>query len=431
MKRTVIAAIIVAVTAVGLIVWRLAGTGHREETSTKQTNEAKPVRVVVAERGNAEQFLEITGTLEAERRADVASRLSGTVERVLVDEGNSVTVGQVLAVLDHRDSLAQVAQAQAAVEAARANVEAARARLAARRAGARPQELRQAEESVRQAKASLDNATANYKRTTDLFSQGAISQQQTDTAQLQLDVARAQYESAVQRHDLTKEGTRREDIRAAEEQVRQAEAAVGQARAALQLARVNLDSTVIRSSISGVVAKRHVEPGEALTMANSIVVTVVDNSRVYVRGEVGEASIRQVRRGQLVTATVDALPGRHFTGQVTEILPAADFRSRMFSVKIRIPNTGGDLKEGMFARASIEVERREGVTLIPRRAVLDRGESQVAFVVNNDTAHERKLELGMVQGDLVEARQGVRVGERIVIEGQRVTPLTMPERRSG
>lgn len=419
MKRTLIAAITVAVIAVGLIVWRLAGTRPREETSTKQTNEAKPVRVVVAERGNVEQFLEITGTLEAERKTNVASKLSGKVERVLVDEGDPVAAGQVLAVLDQRDSRAQVAQAEAAVEAAQANVGAARARLAALRAGARPQELRQAEEAVQQAKASLDNAAANCNRTKDLFSQGAISQQQMDAAQLQLDVARAQYESAVQRLDLTKEGPRREDIRGAEEQVRQAEAAVGQARASLQLARVNLDNTVIRSPIPGVVAKRYVEPGEAFTMADLTVATVVDNSRVCVRGEVGEASIRQVRRGQLVTVTVDALPGRHFTGQVTEILPVADSRSRMFSVKIRIPNTGGDLKEGMFARPRIVVERREGVTLIPRRAVLDQGESQVAFVVSNGTAHERKLELGIVQGDLVEALQGARVGERLIIEGQR------------
>ncbi|MBP7868469.1 MAG: efflux RND transporter periplasmic adaptor subunit [Firmicutes bacterium] len=418
MKRTLIPAIIVAVIAVGLIVWRLAGGSSREETSPRQANEARPVRVVAAEQGNIEQFLEITGTLEAERKADIASKLSGKVERVLVDEGDPVAAGQILAVLDQRDYHAQVAQAEAAVQAAQANRGAAQARLAALRAGARPQELRQAEEAVQQAKASLDNATANYNRTKDLFSQGAISQQQMDAAQLQLDVTKAQYKSAVQRLDLTKEGPRREDIQAAEEQARQAEAAVGQARAALQLTRVNLDNTVVRSSISGVVAKRYVQPGEAFTMASSTVVTVVDNSRVYVRGEVSETNIRRARRGQPVVVRVDALPGREFAGQVTEILPAADARSRMFSVKIRIPNPQGELKEGMFARARIAVEQRQVVTLIPRRAVLDRGGNQVAFVVNSDVAHERKLELGAAQGDFVEVRQGVRPGERVIVEGQ-------------
>jgi len=416
-KRTLVIALLI-IAALGLVVWRLAAVRQRTNASTRPTVEAKPVRVAVVERGDIEQSLEITGTLEAEQEADVASKLSGKVERVLLDEGDPVAAGQVLAVLDQRDYRAQVAQAEAAVQAARANVGGARARLAALRAGSRPQELRQAEQAVQEAKASLDNATANYNRTKDLFGQGAIAQQQMDAARLQLDVARAQYESALQRLDLTREGPRQEDIRAAEEQVRQAEAAEAQARAALRLAQVALDNTVIRSPISGVVAKRYVEPGEAFTMASSTVVTVVDNSRVYVRGDVSEASIRQVRRGQPVTVTVDALPGRKSAGQVTEILPAADIRSRMFSVKIRIPNPYGELKEGMFARAGIAVERRQGVTLIPRRAVLDRGESQVAFVVNNDAAHERELELGAVQRDLVEVRQGVRPGERVVVEGQ-------------
>lgn len=418
MKRTLIPAIVVAIIAVGLIGWQLAGSRHPGTDSTGRIDAARPVRVAIAEQGNIEQLLEITGTLEAAQKADIASKLSGKVEQVLVDEGDSVTAGQVLAVLDQRDYRAQLAQAEAAVQAAQANVGAARAQLEALRAGCRPQELRQAEEAVKQAEASRENATANYNRTKDLFAQGAVSQQQMDAIELQLDVARAQCESAVQQFDLAREGPRQEDIRAAEERLRQAEAAEAQARAALRLANVALDNTVIHSSISGVVAKRHVEPGEAFSMASSTVVTVVDNSRVYVRGEVGEASIRHVRRGQPVVVTVDALPGQDVPGQVTEILPAADVRSRMFSVKISIPNTDGSLREGMFARARIVLEQRQDVVLIPRRAILDRGETQVAFVVNSETAQERELQVGAVQGDLVEVRHGVDLGESVVVEGQ-------------
>lgn len=417
MKRTLVIALLI-IAALGLVVWRLAAVRQRTNASTRPTVEAKPVRVAVVERGDIEQSLEITGTLEAERRADVASKLTGKVDRVFAVEGRSVAASQVLAVLDQKDYRAQIAQAEAGVRAASANVGGSRARLAALRAGSRPQELRQAEQSVRQAKASLDNATLNYNRMRDLAAEGALAQQQMDAAQLQLDLARAQYETALQQLDLVKEGARKEDVVAAEEQVRQAEAAEAQARAALQMAKLNLEYTVVRSPISGVVAKRYVEPGEAISMSNPVVATVIDNSRVYVRGNVSEASIREVRPGQPAMVTVDAYPGRKFTGQVVEVLPSADVKSRMFSVKIRIPNPYGELKEGMFARARIAVERRQGVTLIPRRAVLDRGESQVAFVVNNDAAHERELDLGAVQRDLVEVRQGVRLGERVVVEGQ-------------
>jgi len=416
-KRTLVIALLI-IAALGLVVWRLAAVRQRTNASTRPTVEAKPVRVAVVERGDIEQSLEITGTLEAERRADVASKLTGKVDRVFAVEGRSVAAGQVLAVLDQKDYRAQVAQAEAGVRAASANVGVSRARLAALRAGSRPQELRQAEQSVRQAKASLDNATLNYNRMRDLAAEGALAQQQMDAAQLQLDLARAQYETALQHLDLVKEGARKEDVVAAEEQVRQAEAAEAQARAALQMAKLNLEYTVVRSPISGVVAKRYVEPGEAISMSNPAVAAVVDNSRVYVRGDVSEASIREVRPGQPAMVTVDAYPGRKFTGQVVEVLPSADVKSRMFSVKIRIPNPYGELKEGMFARARIAVERRAGVLLIPRRAVLSRGKDQIAFVVSGDQVEERKLALGLSEGDSVEVRGGMGLSEQVVVEGQ-------------
>jgi multidrug efflux pump subunit AcrA (membrane-fusion protein) len=419
MKRTAIVLLVVVVIAC-IAGWRIAaGRGHAGRAKgAVETVRTKPVRTAVAERGDIQRVLAITGSLEAERRSDVASNLSGKIDRVLVDEGAAVAAGQPLAVLDQKDSRAQVAQADAAVQAAKANVSVSRALLAALRAGSRRQELQQAEQAVRQAKASLDNASADYDRMKELVAQGAVSRQRMDAAQLQLDVARAQHESAVQRLDLAREGPRQEDIQAAEEQVQQAQAAEAQARAALRLAQVNLDSTVVRSPISGVVAKRHVEPGEALTMANLTVATVVDNSKLYVRGDVGEASIREVQRGQTASVTIDAFPGQRYRGQLVEILPAADVRSRMFSVKIRIPNPGGQLKEGMFARAEIGVERRAGVIVIPRRAVITRGQDQIVFVVDGNQAKERRVGLGLAQGDLVEVRQGLRAGEQVVAEGQ-------------
>jgi len=133
---------------------------------------------------------------------------------------------------------------------------------------------------------------------------------------------------------------------------------------------------------------------------------------------VSEASIRDVRPGQPTSVTVDAYFGRKFAGQVVEVLPSADVKSRMFSVKIRIPNPTGELKEGMFARARIVVERRGGALLIARRAILSRGENQIAFVVSGNQVEERKLALGLSEGDSVEVQGGVEPGERIVIEGQ-------------
>lgn len=417
MKRSLVIALVV-LAAVALVVAGLV-RARTTEARPRPGAEAAPVRVAAPTRGTIAQFLDITGSLEARRRADVASKLSGKVARVAVEEGDRVAAGQELVVLDQEDYRAQVAQAEAAVEAARASVGAAQARLASVRAGARPQELRQAEEAVRQAKASLDNATATHSRTADLLRQGAVPQQQMDAAQLQLDVARAQHESALQQLNLTREGARREDIRAAEQQVRQAQAAEAQARAALQLARVNLQSTVVRSPIAGIIAKRHVEPGEALGMASLTVATVVDNRETYMRGEVSETDLRLVHPGQTVVVTVDALPGRRFPGQVIDVLPSADLRSRAFSARLRVPNLGGELREGMFARARVALARRTDALLVPRIAVLGEEGSYRVFVVHQGSAEQRAVTLGAVQGDLVEVRQGLGGDERIVVEGHR------------
>ena len=381
--------------------------------------EAKPVRVARVTRDTVSSTLAITGTLEAERRADVASKLTGRVERVLVQEGQAVRQGQVLATLDTSSLRAQFTQATAGVAAAQASLGAARAQLALLRAGSRPQEKRQAEEAVRQAKASMDNAEADQKRMQALFTQGMISRQSMDSSQLTFTLAQATYASAVQKLEMTNEGNRRESIDAQVQQVRQSEAALEQAQAARYIVKVSLDNSSVRSTLSGTVAKRYVEPGESLLMGDLRIAMVVDNSLVVMRGDVSEADIRTVQQGQTVQVTVDALPGRSFSGTIAEILPSANTASRIFSVKIRIANPTGTLKEGMFARAIIVTARHAGVLVISRQAPVDQDGKSLVFVVQGGTAKSQPVTLGVVSGDRVEVVTGLSEGDEVAVEGQR------------
>jgi HlyD family secretion protein len=416
MKRKIILPLIVLLGIV-IVFGRMARSRGQSADKSAKTS-AVPVTTTPVTRGDLQQVLAITGSLEAQYKTDVASKISGKVSRILVDEGQPVSAGQVLVVLDQSDYRAQVAQAQAGVNAASATVGVLQAQYDALRAGSRPQEVKRSEESVSQAKASYDNTLSNYNRTKDLFSQGAISQQQMDSAEMQLTVAKSQYESAQQQSYLVKEGTRREDLRAGEEQVRQAEAGKSQALAALRLAQVSLDNTIIRSPINGVVAQRNVQVGEAVGAASSVVMTIVDNSRVFVRGEVSETSISQVIPGQAVTVTVDAYPGRKFIGKVSEVLPSSNPANRMFSVKIQIPNPNGELKDGLFARADIVTEQKQAAVILSRRALSEDGDKAIAFVVGNDNKVKRRtLTLGLTANDKVEVLQGVTPGEAVVISG--------------
>jgi len=459
---------------------RLMGHGQGEAVADEVGIPVTTAKVVVTDMTS---MLHVTGTVEPDREAALASKIGGKVVAVTVDEGEPVTAGQVVVRLDDSDVRAQVSQARAAVQAAQAARGLAQARLDLALAGARPQERRQAEanvgqaqaalgaakaalealrkgareqeraqaeQAVRQAKAGLDNAQANLRRAQELFDSGAVSEQQVDLARTQYEVARAQYETAKEQLDLVREGPRAEDIQAAEAQVNQAQAAlvaaqqqysllqegareediraareqlnqahagVAQAQAALEAALVALDNTVIRSALTGEVAERQVDPGHSILPGQPLL-EVVDNRRVYVKAKVSESEVRKVRPGQEVEVRADAYPGEVFVGTVSDILPAADVETRMFVVKIRLPNPRGVLKSGMFARCEITVERVQDVAAVPRRAILREKYRAAVFVVWGDRANLVTVKLGIEQGDLVQVISGVRPGQAVVVDGQ-------------
>jgi HlyD family secretion protein len=443
---------------------------------------AVPVTTAPVVVTDLDALVRVTGTVEPDQKAALASKISGRVDAVLVREGDRVQAGQVLVRLDDSDVRAQVAQAQAAVQAAEAARGLAQSRLELALAGARPQERRQAEQNVaqakaalsaaqagltalrkgarsqeraqaqelvRQAKAGLDNAEANLRRAEDLYRSGAIPAQQLDMIRTQRTVAQSQYQSATQQLDLVKEGARAEEIQAAEdrvkqaqaalrvaqqqlslvregarpediqaarEQVNQAQAAIAQARAALQAAQVMLANTVIRSSIAGEVAQRAVDPGQTVVPSQPLLI-VVDNRVVFVRAKVSEAEIAKVRPGQAVQVEADAYPGQSFAGAVQEILPAAQVETRMFFIRLRIPNPQGRLKSGMFARGAIAVARLRAIAA-PRAAVIDDAGRKLVYVVRDGKAHQVPVALGIEQGDLVQVTSGLRAGEQVVVAGQ-------------
>ena len=294
----------------------------------------------------------VKGTIVA-----VSSKVSGRVDKVLVNEGDNVTPGQVIAILEQPEFEVQVEQAKA-------NLAVAEAKLAAAIAGNRPQEIAQANASVLQTKANLENAKKNSERDEVLYQQGAISIQQRDSSKTSLAIARAQYIAATEQYSLSREGSRQEDILIAQ-------ALVQQAKAALKNAEIQLADATIKAPVSGVVALKSVEDAEIISFGQQLF-SITNLSDVWIGANIEETYIGRMKVGQLAEFTVDAYPGKTFTGRVVEVGPAAGSQfallptenssanftkvTQRLPIKIKAENSDFVLKPGMSAVITVKVQ---------------------------------------------------------------------------
>lgn len=241
----------------------------------------------------------VKGTIVA-----VSAKVNGRIEKVLVSEGDKVEAGQVIAVLEQADLIAQVNQAKANLAITQAN-------LASVAAGRRHQEIAQADAAVLEAKATMENALRNSERDASLYEQGVISVHQRDASETAYRVAKAKYAAAREQLSLNAEGSRQEDIQMAEAQVQKAQAA-------LEAAQLQLNDTTVKAPVSGIVATKSVEVGEII-VAGQQLFNITDPEDVWVGANIEETYIGRVQVGQKVSFIVDAYPDQTLTGAVSEV----------------------------------------------------------------------------------------------------------------
>jgi len=283
---------------------------------------AEGYRTATVERGQVRVAISATGTLAAISTVDVGSQISGLVTDVLVDFNDRVEAGQVIARIDPATYEAQIIQGNAAINSARAGLETARA--------------------------ILRNADADYARKAALAESKLVARSDLDVARAARDQARAQVDAAL--------------------------AQVTQQQASTQGTRLNLQRTVIRSPVDGVVLTRSVEPGQ--TVAASLQAPVLfqiaeDLSQMEIVLAIDEADIGQVKAGQDVGFTVDAFPERRFEGRVQQVRLSATNTSNVitYPVVVTVENRDQALLPGMTVNAEIEVSRRDDVLKVPNAAL--------------------------------------------------------------
>ena len=188
------------------------------------------------------------------------------------------------------------------------------------------------------------------------------------------------------------------------------------ARAANQMARLELSYTTVRAPISGVIASKSVKPGNFVQI-NSPIFRIVDTSRLEATLNVPERDIDQIKAGLPVKLSVDALPGRVFQGKVDRVAPVVDSGSGTFRVICSFASEGS-LQPGMFGRMGIDYDQRQDVPSIPRVALLDDASDPAVFVIRDKKAVRVPVKLGYADGEFVEVREGVKVGDQVVTAGK-------------
>lgn len=244
------------------------------------------------------------------RQVELAFRVGGRIAAELVDEGDAVTAGQLLARLDAQPAADTLAQAAAELRVQEAG-------LAKMRAGYRREEVAQARAARAGSAIALDSATRTLDRLLSLHRTRAVSQQAIDDARASHAQSKARFEADDEQMRLMDAGYRREDVAAQE-------AAVEAARAALAAARTAFDDTALHAPQAGIVLTRVRETG-AIVQPGQTVFTLTLSNPAWVRAFVTQPHLGLVKPGQSVWLEVDAAPGKRFAGKVGYISPQAEF----------------------------------------------------------------------------------------------------------
>jgi HlyD family secretion protein len=277
------------------------------------------------------------------RQVSLAFRVNGKLSEALVDEGDVVKRGTVLARLDAEPY-------DYAARSAEANAAALRATLDKLRAGARPTEIAQARASYEEQLADLQNANLAYDRAKQLRPQGNISEANLDQATATRAMAAARADSANQALKLLEEGSRAEDIAAAEAQLKAAEAT-------LATARTSLGDTELRAPNDGVILSRVHEPGSIVAQTDPVFVLSLTEP-VWVRGYIAEPDLGRIHPGMKVKVTSDTKPHDAYDGTIGFISPVAEFTPKsvetpelrtdlVYRLRVTIDKPGPDLRQGM------------------------------------------------------------------------------------
>jgi RND family efflux transporter MFP subunit len=336
--------------------------------SSTNTTPRVAIDLIVPEKSTMRLGVEVYGTLAPKTLTHVKNEVPGRIETVRIKEWDQVAKGDVLLLMDQGDVKVALSRSQAGLGMAKAQ--------------------------LLQARVDFNRAKREWNRALKLKEGGLITGQELDE--------------------------RKTTVESTEARVALAQAQVHQSESQIAEVQRSMEKTTIRSPISGTISQRNVDIGDWADKGQ-LLFTIVDNSILDFTASVAATDLPLMHEGQALTFTVDGLPSRSFKGVIKRINPMVSDSDRSGRIVAEVENTEGTLKGGLFARGSIVVEERSNVLTLPRAALMnwdiENGTARVFLVDDEDAAKLREVKTGLNQEDLVEIKEGLSEGERVVLRG--------------
>jgi HlyD family secretion protein len=361
-----------------------------------------PSKLAKVEKGDLAKSVVATGKVTPIIQVEVKSKASGIVKNLLVDYGDTVKKGQLLAQLDKAEIEAQVEQSRAALQASEAN-------------------LSSSEADYERAKVDAEGPDVpllkkQYERNTEMAKDGVVSAQALDDADRNYKMA------------LNKQNVAKAQLAVLKAKIAQSQAEKVRDQANLKQLEEQLSYTDITSPLDGVVLSRDVQMGDAVSSilvlgsGATLVMTLGDTSEVYVKGKVDESDIGKVYLGQPARIKVESFKDKTFYGKVTKISPMGVEKDNVttFEVRVSINNPGGELKSEMTANAEIILEEHKNVLQIPEGAILYDKDKKASVEIPDPKAKDGKRKLavniGISNGAKTELLSGLKEGDQVVLQ---------------
>ncbi len=375
--------------------------GKSKKVEGKQ--EIKNVKVQKITVGSISTDVEYASKLNPVQEVTIFPKTGGKVAGLNVDIGDKVTAGQVLFTLDTAELQAQLQSQQAGLAASNAN-------LAKTSDSGLQQQITTAQQATQKSQIAYNDAKDNYDKMQKLYNSGAIAKQELDNSKVKYDNCSVDLKSAEDNLNLLVEKIGPQSTQAAAAQVTQSQAGVNSAQ-------IQINNATITTPISGVVSAKDVKVGQ-LAGGQSGSVTIIDSSSFIAEISVPDKIIGKIQIGQSVQVSINALDNKKVSGAIDKISPNSNSKDNSYIVKVKIDNSKGELKSGMFAKVSLPSEKKDNILTVPNEAIKIENNVNYLYVADRGKVKKVSINAGICNDKVTEITGNVKEGTDVITEGQ-------------